>query len=180
MAWVNKNTYGVAIVVACGLMFGLLGSTPRALMRQTATQAGPPRSIWTGVYTEAQAKRGQALYVDECANCHASNLGGNESAPALIGDDFAADWIGLTVGELFERTRVTMPQDSPGRLTQQQYADVTAFLLSANKYPAGPAELPPDTAALKRIQWDKGPPGPRQKLRARSHAEGYGCVRSLR
>ena len=85
-----NNVYGVAIVVACGLMCGLLGSTPRALMRQTATQSGPPRSIWSGVYTEAQAKRGQALYLDECANCHASNLSGNESAPALIGDDFAA------------------------------------------------------------------------------------------
>jgi mono/diheme cytochrome c family protein len=149
-----------ATYVACGLIVGFLCSSTRALARPAATQAQAPRSIWAGIYTEAQAKRGQTLYMNECANCHASNLNGNESAPALLGDDFAADWIGGSVGELFERTKVTMPQDSPGRLTPQECADVVAFVLNVNKYPAGTADLPPDAAALKQIHWDKDRPNP--------------------
>jgi mono/diheme cytochrome c family protein len=155
-----RNAYGVATGAACGVLIGLFGSTPLAISRQAPTSAGPPISIWGRIYTDSQAKRGEALYVNECAGCHTSTSSGNESGPALIGDAFVADWIGLTVGALFERTRLTMPQDSPGRLTPQQCADVIAFLLKANKYPAGPAELPPDAAALKQIHWDKDPPGP--------------------
>jgi len=79
----------------------------------------------------------------------------------LLGDAFAADWIGGSVGDLFERTKTTMPQDSPGRLTPQQCADIVAFVLSVNKYPAGTADLPTDAAVLKQIHWDKDPPNPR-------------------
>jgi S-disulfanyl-L-cysteine oxidoreductase SoxD len=161
MTRVSRNLYGAAPFVACGLMVGFLCSSTRALARPAAAQVPAPRSIWSGVYTEAQAKRGQTLYLNECANCHASNLSGNESAPALLGDDFVADWIGGSVAELFERTKTTMPQDSPGRLTAQQCADVVAFVLSVNKYPAGTADLPADAAALKQVHWDKDRPSPR-------------------
>lgn len=97
------------------------------------------------------------MYADECAACHSSNLLGNES-PALIGDEFMAEWSGLTVGDLFERIRVTMPQDSPGRLSLQQYGDLVAFLLSSNSFPAGVKELDHDVALLKQIRWEKDLP----------------------
>jgi mono/diheme cytochrome c family protein len=116
------------------------------------------RSVWDGVYSEDQAKRGSALYAKQCASCHGAELTGGESAPALVGDAFLSNWNGTSVGDLFERIRKSMPQDDPGRLSRQQDADILAFVFSANKFPAGKADLNRETEVLKLI-----------RIEARSH-----------
>lgn len=58
------------------------------------------RSVWDGVYTAEQAKRGEALYGEHCASCHGAALAGAEAAPALTGFEFSANWNGLTLGDL--------------------------------------------------------------------------------
>ena len=108
-------------------------------------------SVWNGVYTDAQAARGQDVYLRECTNCHGASLAGADVTPALTGGAFGSNWNGLTAGDLFERIRTTMPADRPGALTRQQNADVIAFVLKANGWPAGTAELARDVAALKQI-----------------------------
>ncbi len=113
-----------------------------------------PTSIVDGVYTAEQAKRGEVLYGQFCASCHGAALTGGEMAPGLTGGDFATDWIGLTLNDLFERIRVSMPQDQPGSLSRQQNADVLAFVLSAGKYPAGKTELPKEAEVLKTIKFE--------------------------
>jgi S-disulfanyl-L-cysteine oxidoreductase SoxD len=113
------------------------------------------RSVWDGVYTEDQSKRGAAIYAKECAACHGAELLGGESAPALVGGAFLSNWNTLTVGDLFERIRQSMPQDDPGRLSRQQDADVLAFMLQANEFPAGKAELDKQTEVLKLIGFKK-------------------------
>ena len=113
---------------------------------------GTSRSVLDGVYTAAQSKKGQADYQEECSRCHGDNLGGAEGAPALAGDAFLNGWKGSTVGDLFDRIRTTMPSDSPGRLSRQQYADIVAYILSANNFPAGKAELERESAPLKEIR----------------------------
>jgi len=117
------------------------------------------RSVWDGVYTEEQAKRGEAIYRKECGSCHGDMLTGGESAPALTGGGFQANWDGLTLGDLFDRIRKTMPQTSPGRLTRQQDADVLAFMLSINKFPAGKTELYRQSEMLKEIRFETKRPG---------------------
>jgi mono/diheme cytochrome c family protein len=111
-------------------------------------------SVLDGVYTEDQAKRGEAFYAEFCASCHAPALTGGEMAPALVGGDFNADWVGLTLNDLFERVRVSMPQNNPGSLSRQQNADIIAFMLSAGKYKAGKTELPKEAEALKTIKFE--------------------------
>ena len=111
------------------------------------------RSVWDGVYTEEQSKRGSEIYKKECAACHGDSLAGGESAPALTGGAFLANWNGLTLGELFDRIRKTMPQSAPGRLSRQQDADVLAFMLSANKFPSGKSELYKQSEMLKEIRF---------------------------
>jgi S-disulfanyl-L-cysteine oxidoreductase SoxD len=111
-------------------------------------------SVWQGVYTEEQAKRGQPLYGKYCASCHGEQLTGGEDSPPLTGGAFLANWNGLTLGDLFERIRVSMPQDRPGRLTRQQNADILAYVLGANQFPAGQAELPTETERLKQIRFE--------------------------
>jgi mono/diheme cytochrome c family protein len=116
--------------------------------------AGATQSVWDGVYTPEQAKRGQPIYNKYCASCHGEQLTGGEDSPPLTGGAFLANWNGLTVGDLFERIRVSMPQDRPGRLTRQQNADILSFLLSANQFPIGTVELSSETEPLKQIRFE--------------------------
>ncbi len=110
-------------------------------------------TIWNGVYTDAQAQRGSAIYGDRCASCHAPDLTGMDQAPPLAGSDFNTNWNDLSLNDLFERIRVSMPADNPGSLERQQVADVMAFILSKGNFPAGQTELPADGEALKAIKF---------------------------
>src|SRR4051812_49412436 len=84
------------------------------------------RSAQEGVYTKDQASRGQAVYREECAKCHAENLTGADGSPELTGPGFMSRWNGKTVGTLFEFMRKTMPTDDPGHLSMRQYSDLAA------------------------------------------------------
>lgn len=110
------------------------------------------RSVWDGVFTEEQAKRGAALYAPHCGSCHAADMSGNDEAPALSGPGFVANWDGLTVGDLSERVRVSMPPNNPGKLSRQQIADILSHVLSSNGFPAGKTELARETEELKQIR----------------------------
>jgi hypothetical protein len=85
-------------------------------------------------------------------------LTGGESSPPLAGGAFQANWNGLTLGDLFDRIRKTMPQSAPGRLTRQQDADVLAFMLSINKFPAGKTQLYRQAEMLKEIRFETKKP----------------------
>jgi len=124
------------------------------MLRATVHAQPPSKSIWDGVYTEEQAKRGSALYSENCASCHGSELTGGEMAPPLSGGEFMAGWDGLTIGDLFESIRISMPQNSPGSLSGQQNSDILAFMFSANKFPAGTTDLPKDAGILKTIKFE--------------------------
>src|SRR5207247_2168232 len=100
------------------------------------------------------AKRGEPLYSEQCASCHGPDLTGGEMAPALTGSDFNSDWNDLPIGQLFERIRTTMPQNSPGSLSRQQNADMLAFLLAKANDPAGTTELPTQTELLNQIRFN--------------------------
>jgi mono/diheme cytochrome c family protein len=114
----------------------------------------PTKSVWDGVYTEEQAGRGRPLYNQHCASCHADTLMGGEMSPPLVGGEFMSNWNGLTLGELFERIRTTMPQNKPGKLSREVNSDITAYILSVNKFPAGKTELPHSAEFLKDIRID--------------------------
>src|SRR5271170_5068502 len=116
------------------------------------------RSVWDGVYTSDQAKRGSTLYANECASCHGAALNGGESAPPLTGGEFFSNWDGLTVGELFDRIRVSMPADKPGKLSREQDADILAFMLSISQFPEGKTELDHRTEVLKQIRFEAAKP----------------------
>lgn len=128
------------------------------VLREQEPAPSPARSVWDGVYTEEQSKRGDEVYRKECAACHGDSLSGGESAPALTGGAFLANWNGLTLADLFDRIRKTMPQSAPGRLSRQQDADVLAFMLSANKFPTGKSELYKQSEMLKEIRFESEKP----------------------
>jgi quinoprotein glucose dehydrogenase len=110
------------------------------------------RSVWDGVFSADQAKRGQVRYRELCASCHGDTLEGGESAPPLAGGEFLSNWNTLSVGDLFDRTRSTMPQSKPGSLSREANAEIMAYLLSANQFPAGKEALPQSSEVLKEIR----------------------------
>ena len=120
----------------------------------------PSLSVWNGIYTEEQAKRGELLYSRRCAHCHAPDLTGGEIAPALASADFKSNWSGLSVDDLFERIKISMPQDDPGGLSRQQTADILAFVLSKDGFPAGKTELAREAEVLKGIRFEALKPEP--------------------
>ena len=121
-----------------------------------AAQAGA--GIWSGVYTDVQAKRGEGLANKSCVSCHGSELMGGEAGPTLVGLEFLGNWNSLTLGDFFDRIHATMPADAPGSLSPQDTADVMAYVLKLNKYPAGQKELPTDMSALGQVKIEGQPP----------------------
>jgi len=134
---------------ACGTLC-LLAANAGAL-------AAEPRSVWDGAYNAAQVKRGAAIYATKCETCHGPKLTAGE-APPLAGADFLANWFGYSVGDLFEKTRNTMPATDPKSLSAQEYADLLALILSANKFPASDAELPAVPERMKQIRIEVAKP----------------------
>ena len=114
-------------------------------------QAGG-KTVWDGVYSEAQANDGASLYSQNCASCHGVNLGGTGEAPTLSGGEFMASYNGLTLGDLFDRIRTTMPFDRPGALSREEYAKITAHLLKFNGFPAGEKEMSGRSEMLATIR----------------------------
>jgi len=120
--------------------------------------AQAPSSVWGGAYTERQAKRGEALYRQECAACHGDALEGNGQTeraqklermlPPLSGDVFKGNWNGRPLSDLFDKMKKTMPRDDPGKITLNQNADILAYMLKFNGFPSGNAELPADPSLL--------------------------------
>lgn len=132
----------------CRFGLGLWVTGAMSLVAATAsptyaqeTPADAQRTVWDGVYSEAQAERGQLQYTTSCSGCHAPDLRGDNTSPSLVGQSFAFLWGGSTLGALFERIQERMPPDRPGTLSAQAYRDIMAFVLSANSYPAGANEL---------------------------------------
>jgi S-disulfanyl-L-cysteine oxidoreductase SoxD len=118
----------------------------------SSASAQAPASVNDGIYTAAQAERGKAVYAMNCAGCHGDKAEGGNAGPTLSGPDFTNGYKDGSAGALLNKISQDMPSSAPGSLEPQQYADVFAYLLNVNKYPAGQTEAPKDAAALKAVK----------------------------
>jgi mono/diheme cytochrome c family protein len=105
-----------------------------------------------GLFSETQAMRGEAVYQQHCSTCHGVRLEGNPAAP-LTGAAFRSRWEDgqHTLDDLFYIVRSLMPNNAPGSLRKAQYADVVAYILKINGYPAGESELVPAASVMKTV-----------------------------
>lgn len=129
----------LAVSVAAGAM-GAIGA-----VRAIGTQE--TRSVKAGVYTVEQADRGIALFKTKCASCHAPNR--------FTDDLFYTSFAGKPLWEMFDVISDTMPEDDPGGMKPEEYADVIAYLLKLNGFPAGQTDLPTSKEALSAIVMEK-------------------------
>jgi cytochrome c5 len=115
------------------------------------------RTVWDGVYSEAQAERGRSAYGRHCASCHAADLSGSLEARPLAGPRFMQDWSEDTLDTLYRRIRNLMPFDDPATLPDDIYLDSIAYILRYNGFPAGDGDLDPERLGDVRIQGRAGP-----------------------
>ena len=115
------------------------------------------KTVWDGVYTEAQATRGQALFGEKCATCHGPDMSGGD-APSLVGSEFGGNWDDLSLGDLADRLRISMPQDNPQSLSREQVADLVSVILKGNRVPAGTTDLPIQPEYLRMIKYKANKP----------------------
>jgi ankyrin repeat protein len=127
----------------------------QAVAAVPATSPPGGRTVWDGVFTEAQATRGQQAYKQACAACHQDDLLGESDAPALAGAQFSTRWTGTTVDDMLQTIRRTMPQEAPDSLGTQVYVDIITHILKVNGGRAGAEELPAEPAKLQQIHVTK-------------------------
>ena len=134
---------------------GILGAAAAAAMLPAGREviAQPGKSVWDGVFTMEQAARGEGSYQKECSSCHGAALEGDGGfAPALVAEAFTGRWQNGTVGDVLIVVKASMPQDRPAALSPDVYADIVAFMLKMNNYPAGQTELSTDPAQSQDIR----------------------------
>lgn len=112
-----------------------------------ASGQAPQKTTNDGVYSAAQAERGKKTFTANCTSCHDTDR--------FSGATFAEAWVGKPMKEIWDVASGTMPEDNPGSLKQQEYADILAYFLSLNAYPAGDAELAPGASAMASIKIEK-------------------------
>ena len=123
---------------------------PALACGSSGKRGGSPSTL-DGVYTAQQAARGKDIYGVACTSCH--------NVVSHTGTTFAKYWAGHPLSDLYEYIGVSMPKNNPGTLSEQETADVVAYILQMNAMPVGKGELPADSAALARIRVNAGTHG---------------------
>ncbi len=122
------------------MQFARLIFVATSLLVCTATSADT-RTVNDAVYSKAQAKVGEKLYADHCLLCHDKKY----FRPVL------KRWEGQSLSILFTVMSTTMPESNPGFLTEKEYVDILAYILSLSRYSPGEAELDHQDGALNEI-----------------------------
>ena len=138
----------LTLALVAGLAAGGATGAPTAGATAAQSSAG---SLLDGVFTPAQASRGERTFSDVCAACHDTG--------EFSGGRFRISWVGRPVGELFETISTLMPEADPGSLSPAEYAAIVAYLLQVNNYPAGDTDLPTNVRALGQLEI-VSPPAP--------------------
>src|SRR5262245_42219797 len=111
----------ITLITTLVLMLGVMNSS-------TFAQTTPSRTtVWAGAYNEAQATQGQTVFAARCSRCHGGDLNGGAVGTSLIGDRFMQFWREDTVASLYIKIRDTMPRNSGGSLSEEEYVNVTAY-----------------------------------------------------
>jgi mono/diheme cytochrome c family protein len=127
------------------------------------------RTVWDGVYTDEQAARATSTFSQVCSSCH--TLAGQGEGP-LTGEKFWEGYSQKTVGDLLTFVRTNMPDGNGGSLPASTYNDLVALILKSNGFPAGTAELAPETVVNVQIIPKDGP----GELPANSLVRVVGCL----
>jgi mono/diheme cytochrome c family protein len=138
-------------MVGAYAILAMIGASLCAAHAQTASPA-PAAKSGPAFFMAAQASDGEAKYEHSCRACHGDHLDdGDFGGVPLRGSYFRSHWGSGDVAALFGFMKSQMPPDDPGGLNDESYADILAYILQVNNYPAGATQLPVDPAAQARL-----------------------------
>jgi mono/diheme cytochrome c family protein len=129
-----------------------VGASALTAFARRASVAEPTHTVWDSVYTAAQASHGDSLYKATCVKCHGATLGGGDEGSPLVGSAFLGNWRDLTLDQLFDKIRTSMPPDNPKSIATRDVADLVAYLLAQNQFPAGAKVLTDSLDQLKDVK----------------------------
>ena len=129
------------------IRYALIGAGLLVVTAVATSAQAPSKTTNDGVYTAAQADRGKKTFNEKCSGCHEPSR--------FSGDAFLESWNNKTMKDIWDVASGTMPEDNPGSLKQQEYADILSYFLSLNEYPTGDAELQPGAAPMAAIKIEK-------------------------
>jgi len=129
-----------------------VGASALTAFARRASVAQPSHTVWDSVYTAAQALHGDSLYKVTCVKCHGATLSGGDEGSPLVGSAFLGNWRDLTLDQLFDKIRTSMPPDNPKSIATRDVADLVAYLLAQNQFPAGVKVLTDSLDQLKDIK----------------------------
>ncbi|HVH26663.1 MAG TPA: cytochrome c [Vicinamibacterales bacterium] len=144
----------------------LLTSAGSALLKG---QAAGSRTVWDGVYTEAQAERATVAFSQSCSRCHTLEAQGDSP---LSGEKFWEGFTQRTVEDLLTYVRTNMPNGNGGSLPASTYNDLVALILKSNGFPTGAVELAPESITGVQIIPKSGP----GELPANTLVRVIGCL----
>jgi mono/diheme cytochrome c family protein len=129
-----------------------VGASALTAFAHRASVAEPTHTVWDSVYTATQASHGDSLYKATCVKCHGATLSGGDEGSPLVGSAFLGNWRDLTLDQLFDKIRTSMPPDNPKSIATRDVADLVAYLLAQNQFPAGVKVLTDSLDRLKDIK----------------------------
>jgi mono/diheme cytochrome c family protein len=161
--WLGSGT--VSVLLAATLLV-TVANHPQVIAQGNPA---PGRTVWDGVYTDAQAERADAVFSHNCAGCH--TLSAQGSSP-LSGAAFWESYTQRTVNDLLTYVRTNMPNGNGGSLPADEYNDLVALILKSNGLPGGQTELAPETIAGVQIVPKEGS----KELPANTLVRVVGCL----
>ena len=135
------------------------------------SSAAQEKSVWDGVYTEAQATRGAALYKEKGSRCHGDQLTGNADAPSLVGGEFLGNWNGQPLVSLYDRIRISTensPPISQSRLLISRQPSPILVSIAARAPSSAPSRLASWPEAAPSLMWVSQPTKPMAPTRGPS------------
>jgi hypothetical protein len=132
-------------IAAASILIGAIAARGSAQTRGSgpARSGGGPKTTLSGIYTTAQANKGEEIYLTFCVSCHPT--------PTYTGPAFKLHWQGRPLSDLYDWVSDKMPKNDPGSLSPKESVQAIAYILRLNKLPVGQTELTTDRPALTKI-----------------------------
>jgi len=142
------------VLLLVAVLTGVLMTT----ISERSAAAAQSKTVWDGIYTQAQAERGAASFSASCTRCHSAQANAGEEGRNLAGKAFWDSFRESTVDHLLDYVSKNMPNGTAaGSLSANTYVDLVAFILSRNELPAGANELTKESAVGVQIIAKNGP-----------------------
>ena len=99
---------------------------------ESTEQAAAPAASMAAVTFSSQAQDGANAFASNCAACHGAELEGTTLGPLLIGNAFLQRWGTQTPALLLNNIQANMPPGGNDSLSDEDYTNIVAHILSSN------------------------------------------------